>query len=183
MIDGTAEAAQRAFPQAEATADAASRAHRVGWPLIMAYGLAYAGLWMALLPPILVSLVMRVHEIVPAHATGSLSLMVGMGALLALLGNPFFGRLPDRTASRFGMRRPWLIVGALRGTAGLAVLAQAGSVPQLLPGWCVTQLAYNAQLATLAAILADQVPSPQRGTVSGMVGSACRWACWRVPIW
>ena len=170
MIDDEAEAAMRWLPsQAGAQADAAPRVRRVGWPFIAIYGLAYTGLWMALLPPILVGLAMRVREIAPAHATGSLSLVVGVGALIALFGNPFFGRLSDRTVSRFGMRRPWLIAGALGGVAGLAIIAMATSIPQLLLGWCLAQLAYNAQLAALAAIFADQIPAPQRGTVSGIV--------------
>ena len=151
------------------TDDKTEAARRVGWPFIAIYGLAWTGLWMALLPPILVGLAMRVREIDPAHATGSLSLVVGVGALLALFGNPFFGRLSDRTTSRFGMRRPWLIAGALGGLAGLLVIAEAASIPQLLLGWCVTQLAYNAQLAALAAILPDQIPAAQRGMVSGIV--------------
>ena len=169
-MDDTAEAAMRASLQEGAGNDAGPPVRQVGAPFIVLYGMAYMGLWMALLPPILTGLTMRVHELDPAHATGSLSLVVGVGALMALLGNPFFGRLSDRTMSRFGMRRPWLIVGALGGVAGLAVIATAVSVPQLLLGWCITQLAYNAELAALAAIFADQVPAPQRGTVSGIVG-------------
>jgi len=154
---------------AGAHAGATPHLRRAGWPFIVIYGMAYTGLWMALLPPILVGLAMRVRVIAPAHATGSLSLVVGVGALMALFGNPFFGRLSDRTTSRFGMRRPWLVAGALGGAAGLAMIATAASVPQLLLGWCVTQLACNAQLAALAAILADQIPASQRGTVSGIV--------------
>ena len=151
-------------------AGAVPRVRRVGRPFMLVYGLAYTGVWMALLPPILVGLAMRVRAIDPVHAADSLSLVVGVGALVALFGNPFFGRLSDRTTSRYGMRRPWLIAGAVGGVAGLAVVAQATSVPQLLLGWCIAQLAYNAQLAVLAAILADQVPASQRGTVSGIVG-------------
>jgi MFS family permease len=170
VIDDTAEIAMRGLPQAGMTTDVAWHARPVGWLFIAVYGAAYTGLWMALLPPVLVGLAMRVRELVPAHATGSLSLVMGVGALLALFGNPFFGRLSDRTTSRFGMRRPWLIVGALGGAVGLAVIATAVSIPQLLLGWCITQLAYNAELAALAAILADQVPASQRGTVSGITG-------------
>ncbi|WP_350015402.1 MFS transporter [Rhodanobacter sp. IGA1.0] len=171
MIDDEAGVAVRGLPMPfGACADAAPPACRVGWPFIAIYGMAYMGLWMALLPPILVGLAMRVSEIAPAHATASLSLVVGVGALIALFGNPFFGSLSDRTTSRFGMRRPWLIAGATGGAVGLAVIATAVSVPQLLLGWCITQLAYNAQLAALTAILADQIPASQRGMVSGIVG-------------
>lgn len=170
MIDDKVEAAARGFQQAGLVAGEAPRARSVGWPFIAAYGAAYTGLWMALLPPILVGLAMRVREIDPANATASLSLVVSVGALIALFGNPFFGRLSDRTASRFGMRRPWLVAGALGGMAGLAVIAMATSVPQLLLGWCITQLAFNAELAALVAIFSDQIPASQRGTVSGIVG-------------
>lgn len=170
MIDDKLEAAARGLPQAGSVAGEVPCACSVGWPFIAAYGVAYTGLWMALLPPILVGLAMRVREIAPADATASLSLVVSVGALVALFGNPFFGRLSDRTASRFGMRRPWLVAGALGGTAGLATIAVAASVPQLLLGWCITQLAFNAELAALVAIFSDQIPASQRGTVSGIVG-------------
>ncbi|TAL71674.1 MAG: MFS transporter [Rhodanobacter sp.] len=170
MTDDKAKAALQGLPvQPDAGADGASSGRRAGWPFIAAYGMAYLGLWVALLPPILVELPMRVRELAPAHAAGGLSLVVGMGALIALFANPFFGRLSDRTTSRFGMRRPWLLAGALGGMLGLAVVATAVSIPQLLLGWCIAQLAFNAQLAALAAILADQVSSSQRGMVSGIV--------------
>lgn len=169
VIDDKAEVAMHGLPQDGTPAHRVSCAQPVGRVFMAVYGLAYTGLWMALLSPILVGLAMRVRVIDPVHADDSLSLVVGVGALTALFANPFFGRLSDRTTSRYGMRRPWLIGGALGGVAGLIVVAQAASVSQLLLGWCITQLAYNAQLAALAAILADQIPASQRGTVSGIV--------------
>lgn len=169
VVDDRAELVIGRLPQGGRSSDAMASTPRVGWSFMAAYGLAYTGLWMALLSPILLGLAMRVRVIDPLHAGDSLSLVVGAGALTALFGNPFCGRLSDRTTSRHGMRRPWLIGGALGGVAGLIVVAQAASVPQLLLGWCITQLAYNAQLAALAAMLSDQVPASQRGTVSGIV--------------
>jgi MFS family permease len=146
------------------------RVGAIDWKFIAIYAIAYMGLWMALLPPVLVGLNMRVTALDPAHATESLSMVMGVGALFALFGNPFFGRLSDRTTSRFGMRRPWLIAGALGGVVGLAIVAYASSIPQILLGWCIAQLAYNAQLAALMAILSDQVAPQHRGMVSGIVG-------------
>lgn len=166
MGDDRSEAVLRAFPQAPPLPDVDS----VSWRFVAVYAAAYTGMWMALLAPVLVGLAMRVHALDPAHATGSLSLVMGLGALLALFGNPFFGHLSDCTTSRFGMRRPWLIAGALGGAIGLAIVARATSIPQVLLGWCIAQLAYNAQLAALVAILPDQVPPRQRGTISGIVG-------------
>lgn len=168
-IEDNADATMRGLPRDGVTSLAVSCDRPVGRVFMAIYGLAYTGLWMALLSPILVGLALRVRVVDPMHANDSLSLVVGVGALVALFGNPFFGRLSDRTASRYGMRRPWLIGGALGGVAGLMLVAQAVSVPQVLLGWCITQLAYNAQLAAMAAILSDQIPSSQRGTVSGIV--------------
>lgn len=144
---------------------------RVGPGFITVYALAYVAMWMALLAPVIVTLALRVQELVgPDAAPASQSLVLGVGALLALFGNPFFGRLSDRTTSRLGMRRPWLLFGAFGGLLSLVVVAVAPSIPVLLLGWCAAQLCYNALLASITAILPDQVPLEQRGVVSGILG-------------
>jgi len=142
----------------------------VGWKFILAYVAAWTGAWMALLPPVLVGLSLRVQAIDEANAASDLSLVMAFGALVAMAANPFFGHLSDRTRSRFGMRRPWLAFGVLLGTASLALIACATALWQLWLGWCLTQLAYNAELAALMAILPDQVPERQRGLVAGAAG-------------
>ena len=40
----------------------------------------------------------------------------------------------------------------------------------MLVGWCICQVFLNALLAAQAAVLPDQVPSEQRGLVSGLLG-------------
>ena len=157
-------------PATDNAASAAPNTARVSWKFIAIYVAAWTGVWMALLPPVLVGLGLRVRAIDPDNATAGLSLVMGVGALVAMFANPLFGHLSDRTTSRFGMRRPWLIFGAIAGAGGLATIACANSVWQVLLGWCVTQLAYNAELAALMAILPDQVPERQRGLVSGAEG-------------
>jgi len=144
---------------------------RVGWKFILAYVAAWTGAWMALLPPVLVGLSLRVQAIDEKNATAHLSLVMAGGALVAMAANPLFGHLSDRTASRFGMRRPWLLFGVLLGTASLALIACATALWQVFLGWCLTQLAYNAELAALMAILPDQVPERQRGLVAGAAGT------------
>jgi len=89
---------------------------------------------------------------------------------LAIVGNPFFGKLSDRTASRRGMRRPWMIIGLVGGSLGVLTVALAPTIPVVLVGWCTAQLFFNALLAALVAVLPDQVPAVQRGLVSGALG-------------
>jgi MFS family permease len=137
---------------------------------VFLYAFAYAGVWLALLTPMLVTIALRVRELAPHHAAGVLALTLGVGAFFAMVGNPVFGRLSDRTISRFGMRRPWLVGGMLLGTASLAIIARAPDIPMLLFGWCLAQLAFNAVLAAIVAVLPDHVPAVQQGTVAGVLG-------------
>jgi MFS family permease len=78
--------------------------------------------------------------------------------------------MSDRTTSALGMRRPWMIIGLVGGSVGILIVALAPSVPVVLVGWCVAQLLFNALLAALVAVLPDQVPTAQRGLVSGVLG-------------
>lgn len=143
---------------------------RVGAWFIARYAFAYYGMWVALLTPIAVSLALRIGQLEPEQTANQLSLVLSVGSLLAIAGNPFFGRLSDRTRSRFGMRRPWLVCGSVVGAIGLLLIAIAPGIPVLLLGWALAQLAFNGVLAALTAVLSDQVPAPQRGRVSGILG-------------
>ena len=84
--------------------------------LIAALALAQFGAYLAVLTPVMVTLALRVSQIVPEADRGAaLGQVLSVGALLAMLGNPVFGALSDRTTSRFGRRRPWLVGGMLAG--------------------------------------------------------------------
>lgn len=137
---------------------------------IAIYALAYASLWLALLTPAMITLALRVHELEPRNATAAISLVLFTGAVAALISNPLFGALSDHTHSRFGRRRPYLVGGALSGLAALALIGAAPTVTLICVGWCLAQLAYNAVLAAMVAIVPDQISASQRGTVVGILG-------------
>jgi MFS family permease len=130
------------------------------------------GVYIALLTPVMVSMAFKVQRLSPTAeaATGNLGMILGVGALFALFANPLAGRLSDRTTSRFGMRRPWILGGAIVGVGAFALIGVASSVWVVLIGWCLAQAALNASLAAANATLPDQVPASQRGRVSGVVG-------------
>jgi MFS family permease len=144
---------------------------RVGWGFISLYTLAFISTSLLFLAPLLVTLALKVNSLVGIEqAPNSLAVVTGVGSLLAIVGNPFFGKLSDRTSSRLGMRRPWMVIGLVGGSLGILVVALAPSVPVVLVGWCIAQLLFNALLAALVAVLPDQVPATQRGLVSGLLG-------------
>ena len=146
-------------------------AHRVGWGFMSLYTLAFMSINLLFLAPILVTLPLRINSLVGIkQAPSNLALVAGTGALVSIFGNPFFGRMSDRTSSRLGMRRPWMVIGLVGGTIGILIVALAPSIPVLLVGWCIVQLFFNALLAALVAVLPDQVPRAQRGQVSGVLG-------------
>lgn len=143
----------------------------VGWVFVALYTLSYLGTCLLFIAPLAVTLALKVNDLVGQDAApGRLAVVVGTGSVVSLFGNPLFGRLSDRTSSRWGMRRPWMVGGLLGGTVGVLVVATAPNVPVVVLGWCIAQLFFNAVLAVHVAVLPDQVPSEQRGRVSGVLG-------------
>ena len=146
-------------------------AARVGRRFISLYTLAFIGTNLVFLAPLLVTLPLKVNALVGIdQAPNSLAVVASAGAFLAIFGNPFFGRMSDRTTSRFGMRRPWMIGGLAGGSLGILIVAVAPTIPVVLVGWCIAQLSFNALLAAQVAVIPDQVPIAQRGLVSGLIG-------------
>jgi MFS family permease len=144
---------------------------RVGWGFITLYALSYTGGSLLFLAPLLVSLALKVNDLVGIDAAPrNLAMVTGLGSLFAIVANPLFGRLSDRTTARVGMRRPWMLTGVVVGAFGTLVVATAPNIWVVLAGWSVCQVFFNATLAAQAAVLPDQVPSQQRGLVSGLLG-------------
>src|SRR3982750_1438393 len=139
--------------------------------LIVAFAFAQLALFVALLGPVTVSRASKVPAVVgEARAPQAQGLILGVGAIAALLGNPLFGRLSDRTTSRWGRRRPWMVGGSIVLAACLFVIAIASNVPTLIVAWFCAQLAANACFAAYLATIADQVPPQQSATVTALGG-------------
>ncbi|TCJ21634.1 MFS transporter [Microbacterium sp. PI-1] len=128
------------------------------------------GVYLALLTPVMVSMAFKIQHIDPVSTEASLGLVMSIGAAFALVANPLVGRLSDRTTSRWGMRRPWILGGAIVGLGGFLIIGVATSVWMVLLAWCLVQASMNAVLAAANATLPDQVPVSSRGKVSGIIG-------------
>jgi MFS family permease len=129
--------------------------------------------FVALLGPAIIGIAVKVQKIVPdEQKTSATGLVFGVGALFAVIGNVLFGRLSDRTTSRWGRRRPWIVGGTVVMTVAFVIIALGQSVPVVAAGWCLAQLGANATLAPFIATISDQVPKFQRGSVSALLGIA-----------
>src|SRR5437588_3826363 len=113
-----------------------------------------------------VLLPMQIASMVSANQTGTFALIVGVGAVAAVLTNPLVGMLSDRTTSRFGRRRSWLVAGGILTVAAVLLLSIAPSLLLVFVEWIFLEIAINLVQASLTAILPDQVPVRQRATVS-----------------
>jgi MFS family permease len=91
---------------------------------------------------------------------------------LTFLSIPLVGAWSDRTTSRFGRRRPWIIGGGVLLAIGLVFLAEAKNIPMLVIGVLLSETAVGVIQAALAAIIPEQIPLRQRALGSAVVGIA-----------
>jgi MFS family permease len=124
-------------------------------------------------PPITFSL-LPAAALMITGSTAAAALLIGhvsaAGNLFALLAPILAGWLSDRTRSRWGRRRPWLVAGTAVNVVGLAVLALAGTPLVLAIAYMVVQLSFNLAGGAYAAVIPDVVPPADRGRASGMLG-------------
>lgn len=145
---------------------------RVGKGYLIALFLGQFGIFFAILSPVFVSLQLKATQMNPESPETVVGAVLPLGALGALVANPLFGALSDRTRTRWGRRRPWLLAGIVALTLGLVWVAASTSVAMLTVAWLFCQLASNAAFAALVASLADNVPEEQRGRASSVLALA-----------
>lgn len=133
--------------------------------------LAEFGTFLALVTPVAISLSIRVEQLVPDN-TEVLGYILGVGSLAVVILGPFIGVASDRTRSRFGRRRPWIVATMFLGLVAMVVLAVAPNAWILALGWILAQCGFGSTGVQLINSLADRLPESQRGRVSGLFGLA-----------
>jgi MFS family permease len=112
------------------------------------------------------------HHVPDGQKTSALGIVAGFGALFATVGNVLFGRFSDRTTSRWGRRRPWIVGGTVVMTLAFLIMALGNSVAVVTVGWCLAQLGANAAFGPfLATIALPQTAAPVVGATLLAVGS------------
>ena len=114
----------------------------------------------------------KVAALHPGNSAATFGLIAACGALLTFLSIPLVGAWSDRTTSRYGRRRPWIIGGGILLAIGLVFLAEAKNIPMVVIGVLLSETAVGVMQAALAAIIPEQIPLQQRAIGSAMVGIA-----------
>lgn len=170
------------FPTVTTAPDAATGSEmpredmpRVGSRYIWFMVLAQFGVFMAFITPISISLAVRLGDLAPNNQE-YLGYITGAGALWVMLTAPFMGIWSDRTRTKFGRRRPFMVGGMIVGVVSLVVMALAPSVFVLGVGWVLAQWGWGTVLGNLQNSTADRLPESQRGKVAGLTGFATQVA-------
>ncbi len=114
----------------------------------------------------------QVSQLSP-HATAlAFTLVSSVGAVAGLVTSPMIGAFSDRTSSRWGRRRPWIMGGMSVAGIGMIIMAVAPIIPILLLGEVCAQVGIDAILAITTAVIPDQIPRGQRPFIAAAVGMA-----------
>ncbi|MGM1016179.1 MAG: MFS transporter [Actinomycetota bacterium] len=149
---------------------------RVGARWLTLFSLAWLAVWTVQLTPVqlLLPLQLDTQDTEGEWIAGVVSsgVVLSVGGLAGVIAGPLAGALSDRTRSRFGRRRPWVVVGTLI-TATTLILTGAAQTPWTIgAAWVGVWIGLATTSAALTAMIADQLVVTQRGAASAVVSSA-----------
>ncbi len=98
----------------------------------------------------------------------ALSIMGNAGLIIAMLVQPAIGLISDRSTSRFGRRRPFILIGTLLDLVFLAAIAISKSYWSLFAAIMLIQFSANISHGALQGLIPDLVPEDQRGKASAV---------------
>lgn len=98
----------------------------------------------------------------------ALSMMRTAGLVIAMLIQPAVGLISDRSTSRFGRRRPFILIGTLLDLVFLAAIGLSWNYWALLIAILLIQFSSNISHGPLQGMIPDLVPEDQRGRASAV---------------
>lgn len=130
--------------------------------------LAMIGAGAALMSSVLLTLTLKAAELDADGATTIISISSAIAGVFTIVALPAFGALSDRSRSRFGRRRPYLLVGAaLFAIGGIALIAAPNLPVFVLAHLCIIAGHISTSVA-VTALIPDQLPANRRGPVTAL---------------
>lgn len=131
-----------------------------------AYWVGISFMWNSLHPIILPAVLL--NFVPDAKKNTYLGLLTFVGLVIAMFVQPLAGALSDHWHSRWGRRRPLILLGTLFDFVFLAILGWAGGLTWLFIGYIGLQLSSNVAHGPLQGLLPDRVPASQLGAASSL---------------
>ena len=114
----------------------------------------------------------RVDELAPpGEAGGYLNLMGWLALPVVLLVQPTIGAISDYTITRWGKRKPYIVIGAVLDVVFLAGLATSQTFVALVAFVILLQFSSNFAQGPFQGYVPDLVPPGQVGLASALVGA------------
>jgi MFS family permease len=93
-----------------------------------------------------------------------------LGVIVAVIVQPTIGSISDYTVSRFGRRKPYILIGTLLDVVFLIGLATSNTLLMVAAFVLLLQFSSNFAQGPFQGYVPDLVPPHQVGLASGMVG-------------
>ena len=93
-----------------------------------------------------------------------------LGVVVAVIIQPTVGSISDYTVSRFGRRKPYILIGTILDGLFLIGLATSNTLVMVAAFVLLLQFSSNFAQGPFQGYVPDLVPSHQVGLASGMVG-------------
>lgn len=97
-----------------------------------------------------------------------IGLMSSTRSIEGVVVQPVVGAWSDRTWTRFGRRRPFVLVGITASALAFVAAAQATDLPLLVGSIFLFSLFFNAAFDPLSALLADLFPPERRSAATAL---------------
>ncbi len=112
----------------------------------------------------------RTKQLMGQEGLLAVGVMDLLAAPIAMLTMPVMGSISDHVASRWGRRKPFILVGSLLAALSLAGLAFSQSFALLLVFFLFLQFTANLARGPFSGLVPDLVPDKQVGVASGLMG-------------
>ena len=133
---------------------------------ITVLGFALTALWSSLGS---ILLPIRILAYVPeAQKNTYLGLLTFTGLVVAIIIQPVAGTFSDFTNSRWGRRRPYILLGMLMTLIMLPWVGLASTYAAIFVVYCLLQICTNTAQASYQAFIPELVPPNKRGLASGI---------------
>ncbi len=130
------------------------------------YWVGLSFMWNVLHPIVLPAVLL--NFVADDRKNTTLGLLTFIGLVIAMVVQPTSGALSDGWVSRYGRRRPLMVLGTAFDFIFLALLAWAGGLTWLFVGYIGLQFSSNIAHGPAQGLLPDVVPQQQIGAASGL---------------